>query len=54
MTSPKKSGPQAEPSLDPVKALYVIWLGINDCGRTDADELEDLVENPFNDGLDEL
>ncbi|KAF8154985.1 SGNH hydrolase-type esterase domain-containing protein [Crassisporium funariophilum] len=29
------------------QALFVFWMGINDCGRTDADELETIVERIF-------
>lgn len=29
------------------QALFVLWMGINDCGRTDADELETIVERIF-------
>ncbi|KAK0491442.1 hypothetical protein IW261DRAFT_1413746 [Armillaria novae-zelandiae] len=30
--------------LDPIKTIYVLYLGINDCGRTSSDELETIVE----------
>ncbi|KAF8817286.1 hypothetical protein BYT27DRAFT_7317748 [Phlegmacium glaucopus] len=29
------------------KALFIFWMGINDCGHTDADELEPIVEQIF-------
>ncbi|KAF8878311.1 hypothetical protein BD779DRAFT_1554800 [Infundibulicybe gibba] len=32
---------------DSSKVLFVIWLGINDCGCTAADELEPIVEQIF-------
>ncbi|OBZ65668.1 hypothetical protein A0H81_14364 [Grifola frondosa] len=51
---PRKKGTQSEPSLDPSKTLCVLWLGINDCGRTEADDLEEIIEKLFEDGLDEL
>ncbi|KAF9519030.1 carbohydrate esterase family 16 protein [Hydnum rufescens UP504] len=41
---PKKESPTSTPSLNPDETLYVIWLGINDCGCTSADELEDILD----------
>ncbi|KAF8055450.1 hypothetical protein FPV67DRAFT_1542034 [Lyophyllum atratum] len=29
------------------QSLFVFWMGINDCGRTDADELDTIVERIF-------
>ncbi|KAH7922567.1 hypothetical protein BV22DRAFT_1094380 [Leucogyrophana mollusca] len=51
---PKKSGPESNPSLDPAQTLYVLWLGINDCGLTDEADLEEIVDKLFDDGLDEM
>ncbi|KAG2119184.1 hypothetical protein DEU56DRAFT_747478 [Suillus clintonianus] len=34
-------------SLDPEETTYVLFLGINDCGTTDADDLEPIVDVIF-------
>ncbi|SJL02454.1 uncharacterized protein ARMOST_05781 [Armillaria ostoyae] len=42
---PKKSPYNSDvPTFDPTKTIYVLYLGINDCGRTSSDELESIVE----------
>ncbi|KAK0206996.1 hypothetical protein DFS33DRAFT_1256362, partial [Desarmillaria ectypa] len=41
---PKKSQPNSVPALNLAKTIYVLYLGINDRGRTSSDELEPLVE----------
>lgn len=51
---PKKSCPESTPSLDPNSTLYIFCLGINDCSRTDIDDLEELVNQLFEDGLDDV
>ncbi|KAL6304607.1 hypothetical protein BKA93DRAFT_270144 [Sparassis latifolia] len=51
---PRKGGPSTAPALDPLRTLYVFWLGTNDCGRTGAEDLEEIVDTIFDDGLDEL
>jgi len=33
--------------LDPDGTIYFVFLGINDCGTTDSDELYSIVENIF-------
>ncbi|KAH9917892.1 uncharacterized protein BXZ73DRAFT_92316 [Epithele typhae] len=50
---PKKSTPKDEPPLDPTKSTYFVFIGINDCGRTAADDLETPLETIF-DALDDL
>jgi len=44
---PKKETPTSKPSLNPAETLYVLWLGINDCGNASADELEDVLDALF-------
>ncbi|KAF8799736.1 hypothetical protein BYT27DRAFT_7176126 [Phlegmacium glaucopus] len=39
--------PSAKSLENSDKALFIFWMGINDCGRTDADELEPIVEQIF-------
>ncbi|KIM41106.1 carbohydrate esterase family 16 protein [Hebeloma cylindrosporum] len=39
--------PTAEALEGNGEVLFVIWLGINDCGRTEADELEPIVAQIF-------
>jgi len=34
-------------SAESNEVLFVFWMGINDCGRTDADELQSIVEQLF-------
>ncbi|KAJ3555507.1 hypothetical protein NM688_g2538 [Phlebia brevispora] len=51
---PVKSTPTSLPSLDPDATLYVIWLGINDCGTLEQDRLPDVVTQLFEDGLSKL
>ncbi|KAK0243216.1 hypothetical protein EDD85DRAFT_947362 [Armillaria nabsnona] len=42
---PKKSPSNSDvPTLDPTKTIYVLYLCINDCGRTSSDELEAIVK----------
>ncbi|KAI0362691.1 hypothetical protein OH77DRAFT_1442517 [Trametes cingulata] len=41
---PKKTSPTSVPALAPESTTYVIYLGINDCGQTEEDELEPLME----------
>ncbi|KZT74128.1 carbohydrate esterase family 16 protein [Daedalea quercina L-15889] len=43
----KKGMSNAGPILDPDKSVYILFLGINDCGTTDSDELEEVVEALF-------
>ncbi|GLB40125.1 hypothetical protein LshimejAT787_0706350 [Lyophyllum shimeji] len=35
------------PALDPHGTIYFVFLGINDCGTTECDELDSIVENIF-------
>ncbi|KIY48525.1 hypothetical protein FISHEDRAFT_73495 [Fistulina hepatica ATCC 64428] len=35
----------SKPVLDPTRTCYVLALGVNDCGRTDEDDLDAIVEN---------
>ncbi|KAF9482559.1 hypothetical protein BDN70DRAFT_801301, partial [Pholiota conissans] len=44
---PKKSQANPAPALDPTKTIYVLFLGINDCGGTRSDELEPIAEILF-------
>ncbi|EIN03914.1 hypothetical protein PUNSTDRAFT_109062 [Punctularia strigosozonata HHB-11173 SS5] len=44
---PKKQLPASQPVLDPSQTLYVLFLGVNDCGRTEEDELEAIIEGIF-------
>ncbi|KAI0371723.1 hypothetical protein BV20DRAFT_159228 [Pilatotrama ljubarskyi] len=41
---PKKASPTSPPALDPESTTYIIFLGINDCGQTDEDDLEPHME----------
>ncbi|TFK85888.1 carbohydrate esterase family 16 protein [Polyporus arcularius HHB13444] len=41
---PPKSSTKSEPSLDPSRTSYFLHLGINDCGATDEDDLDEIVE----------
>ncbi|KAK0190521.1 hypothetical protein F5146DRAFT_929368 [Armillaria mellea] len=42
---PKKSPSNSDaPTPDPTKTIYVLYPGINDCGRTSSDEFEAIVE----------
>ncbi|KDQ56113.1 carbohydrate esterase family 16 protein [Jaapia argillacea MUCL 33604] len=41
---PAKVSQKSGPPLNPGKTLYVIWIGINDCGRTWEDDLEEIME----------
>ncbi|KAJ6561589.1 hypothetical protein B0H10DRAFT_1844566 [Mycena sp. CBHHK59/15] len=41
---PPKKAPDSKPALDPTNTCYVFSLGINDCGRTDEDDLDEIVE----------
>ncbi|TFK65271.1 hypothetical protein BDN72DRAFT_860747 [Pluteus cervinus] len=41
---PPKKAPASDGPLDPMNTYCVFFLGINDCGRTDDDELEAIVE----------
>ncbi|KAJ7596294.1 hypothetical protein C8J56DRAFT_1000652 [Mycena floridula] len=36
--------PESHPALDPATTCYILFLGINDCGRTEEDDLEEIVE----------
>ncbi|KAI0792720.1 hypothetical protein C8Q75DRAFT_578347 [Abortiporus biennis] len=51
---PKKSSPQDQPILDPSETCYVFWLGINDCGRTMEEDLEEITKTLIEDGIEEL
>ncbi|KAF8189347.1 SGNH hydrolase-type esterase domain-containing protein [Pholiota molesta] len=35
------------PALDPDGTIYFVFLGINDCGTTERDELDSIVDNIF-------
>ncbi|KAJ7470725.1 hypothetical protein FB451DRAFT_350182 [Mycena latifolia] len=41
----KRPDAKSPPPLDPEKSTYLLWLGINDCGRTAVDDLEPIVES---------
>lgn len=41
---PKKNSPSELPVLDANRTTYFIFMGINDCGRTDSYDLEPIVE----------
>ncbi|RPD74508.1 hypothetical protein L226DRAFT_582184 [Lentinus tigrinus ALCF2SS1-7] len=41
---PPKRSPQSDPPLDPSRTSFVLHLGINDCGATDEDDLDEIVE----------
>ncbi|KIM66770.1 carbohydrate esterase family 16 protein [Scleroderma citrinum Foug A] len=41
---PTKNSSSKTPPLDPDKTTFFIFLGINDCGSTDSDELEFVIE----------
>ncbi|KAI0710089.1 hypothetical protein C8Q76DRAFT_624757 [Earliella scabrosa] len=43
----KKGSPNESPRLSSDKTTYFVSMGINDCGSTDADELEPIVESVF-------
>lgn len=41
---PERFAADGAPVLDPSKTSFVFYIGINDCGTTDADELESVIE----------
>ncbi|KAI0074731.1 hypothetical protein K474DRAFT_1507171 [Panus rudis PR-1116 ss-1] len=41
---PKKDSPNAKPRLNPDKTTYFVFIGINDCGSNDEDDLEPIIE----------
>lgn len=41
---PCKKSTHSQPALDPERTHYVLFIGINDCGTTDEDDLEEIIE----------
>ncbi|TFY56041.1 hypothetical protein EVG20_g9087 [Dentipellis fragilis] len=44
---PKKDSPKTTPPLDPGSTTYFLFVGINDCGSNECDDLEAIVETIF-------
>ncbi|KAI0755088.1 hypothetical protein C8Q80DRAFT_409820 [Daedaleopsis nitida] len=44
---PKKEPHHPNPKLDPERTTFFIFMGINDCGSNDLEELESIVDNVF-------
>ncbi|TDL18023.1 hypothetical protein BD410DRAFT_901086 [Rickenella mellea] len=50
----RQSQQPAGQQFDPRATLYVFWLGINDCSRTDVENLDEIVQSLFEDGVDQV
>ncbi|KAI8969540.1 SGNH hydrolase-type esterase domain-containing protein [Trametes punicea] len=51
---PYKAGNDTASALNPDQTLYVVFIGINDCGTNECDELGPIVEDVFDSALHDL
>ncbi|TBU21927.1 hypothetical protein BD311DRAFT_771330 [Dichomitus squalens] len=49
-----KNNSETRLALDPDETVYIVFIGINDCGTTERDELEPVIQDIFDSALHDL